>query len=65
MFDIKKIRENPEDFDKSLSKRDHDPISKDILDIDKKNRDLIADLQSIQEERNLKSNELNPVKKNK
>ena len=55
MFDIKKIRENPEDFDKSLSKRDHDPISKDILDIDKKNRDLIADLQSIQEERNLKS----------
>ena len=55
MFDIKKIRENPEDFDKSLSKRNHDPISKDILDIDKKNRDLIADLQSIQEERNLKS----------
>ena len=55
MFDIKKIRENPEDFDKSLSKRNHDPISKDNLDIDKKNRDLIADLQSIQEERNLKS----------
>lgn len=55
MFDIKKIRENPEDFDKSLSKRNHDPISKDILDLDKKNRDLIADLQSIQEERNLKS----------
>ena len=55
MFDIKKIRENPEDFDKSLSKRNHDPISKDILDIDKKNRNLIADLQSIQEERNLKS----------
>ncbi|MAE37545.1 MAG: serine--tRNA ligase [Pelagibacteraceae bacterium] len=58
MFDIKKIRENPEDFDKSLSKRNHDPISKDILDLDKKNRDLIADLQSIQEERNLKSKKI-------
>jgi len=58
MFDIKKIRENPEDFDKSLSKRNHDPISKNILDLDKKNRDLIADLQSIQEERNLKSKKI-------
>jgi len=58
MFDIKKIRENPEDFDKSLSKRNYDPISKDILDLDKKNRDLIADLQSIQEERNLKSKKI-------
>ena len=58
MFDIKKIRENPEDFDKSLAKRNHDPISKDILDLDKKNRDLIADLQSIQEERNLKSKKI-------
>jgi len=58
MIDVKKIRENPEDFDKSLAKRNHDPISKDILDLDKKNRDLIADLQSIQEERNLKSKKI-------
>ena len=48
MFDIKKIRENPEDFDKILSKRNHSPISKEILDLDKKNKDLIAQLQSLQ-----------------
>jgi len=58
MIDVKKIRENPTDFDKSLSKRNHDPISEDILELDKKNRDLIADLQSIQEERNLKSKKI-------
>ena len=45
MFDIKKIRENPEGFDKILSKRNHSPISKEILDLDKKNKDLIAQLQ--------------------
>ena len=58
MIDVKKIRENPTDFDKSLSKRNHDPISEDILELDKKNRDLIADLQSIQEERNSKSKKI-------
>ena len=58
MFDIKKIRENPEDFDKILSKRNHSPISKEILDLDKKNKDLIAQLQSLQEERNSKSKKL-------
>ena len=58
MIDVKNIRENPTDFDKSLSKRNHDPISEDILELDKKNRDLIADLQSIQEERNSKSKKI-------
>jgi seryl-tRNA synthetase len=58
MFDIKKIRENPEDFDKILSKRNHSPISKEILDLDKKNKDLIAQLQSLQEERNSKSKKI-------
>ena len=58
MFDIKKIRENPEDFDKILSKRNHNPISEEILDLDKKNKDLIAQLQSLQEERNSKSKKI-------
>jgi seryl-tRNA synthetase len=58
MFDIKKIRENPEDFDKILSKRNHSPISREILDLDKKNKDLIAQLQSLQEERNSKSKKI-------
>ena len=38
MFDIKKIRENHEDFDKILSKRNHSSISKEILALDKKNQ---------------------------
>ena len=58
MFDIKKIRENPEDFDNILSKRKYEPISKKILDLDKENRDLIAQLQTLQEERNSKSKKI-------
>ena len=58
MIDIKKIRENPEDFDKTLLKRNHPPISSEILNLDKKNRDLIAQLQSLQEERNSKSKKI-------
>ena len=58
MFDIKKIRENPQDFDKILSKRNHSTISKEILDLDKKNKELISQLQSLQEERNSKSKKI-------
>ena len=61
MFDIKKIRENPVDFDNNLSKRKHEPISIKILDLDKENRDLIAQLQTIQEERNSKSKKIGEI----
>ena len=43
---------------KILSKRNHNPISEEILDLDKKNKDLIAQLQSLQEERNSKSKKI-------
>ena len=64
MFDIKKIRENPADFDNNLSKRKHEPISIKILDLDKENRDLIAQLQIIQEERNSKSKKIGEISLN-
>jgi seryl-tRNA synthetase len=64
MFDIKKIRENPADFDNNLSKRKHEPISIKILDLDKENRDLIAQLQIIQEERNSKSKKIGEISSN-
>ena len=64
MFDIKKIRENPVDFDNNLSKRKHEPISIKILDLDKENRDLIAQLQIIQEERNSKSKKIGEISLN-
>ena len=55
MLDIKKIRENPDQIDKALEKRNHPAVSKDLLSADEKNRNLISELQKIQEERNAKS----------
>jgi len=55
MFDIKKIRENPEDFDTNLAKRNFDPCSAELIIIDEDNRKAIAKAQALQEERNSKS----------
>ena len=55
MFDIKKIRDNPKDFDTNLSKRGLNPKSDLLIKIDEENRTAIADAQSLQEERNSKS----------
>ena len=55
MHDIKKIRENPSDLDKLLAKRKHPPVSNQIIELDERNREIIGELQVIQEERNAKS----------
>ena len=55
MHDIKKIRENPSDLDQLLAKRKHPPVSNQIIELDEKNREIIGELQVIQEERNAKS----------
>ena len=55
MHDIKKIRENPSDLDELLAKRKHPPVSNQILELDEKNREIIGELQVLQEERNTKS----------
>lgn len=55
MHDIKKIRENPSDLDELLAKRKHPPVSNQIIELDEKNREIIGELQVIQEERNVKS----------
>ena len=55
MFDIKKIRDNPKDFDKNLAKRGLNPNSELLIKIDEENRAAIANAQSLQEERNSKS----------
>ena len=64
MLDIKKIRDNPELIDSTLSKRKYQPVSKEILLADKKNRSLIIDLQAIQEERNAKSTKIGELSAN-
>lgn len=55
MFDIKKIRDNPKDFDTNLAKRGLNPNSDLLIKIDEENRTAIANAQSLQEERNSKS----------
>ncbi len=55
MHDIKKIRENPSDLDELLAKRKQPPVSNQIIELDEKNREIIGELQVIQEERNTKS----------
>ena len=55
MFDIKKIRENPKEFDSSLAKRNFAPCSVELITIDEDNRKAIAEAQALQEERNSKS----------
>ena len=55
MLDIKKIRENGKQLDEALANRKHEASSSLIIDLDRKNRDLIGELQGLQEERNAKS----------
>ena len=55
MLDIKKIRENGKQLDEALASRKHEASSSLIIDLDRKNRDLIGELQGLQEERNAKS----------
>ena len=55
MLDIKKIRENGRQLDEALAKRKHEASSSLIIELDRKNRDLIGELQGLQEERNAKS----------
>ena len=58
MHDIKFIRDNPKIFDKKMNNRKVDISSENILKIDKKNRELILNLQRFQEERNLLSKQI-------
>ena len=52
MFDIQKIRDDPQSFDDALSKRGESPHSEILLSIDKKRREHQSQLQELQEQRN-------------
>ena len=52
MFDLKWIRENPDEFDAALEKRGMAPESARILDLDEKSRALVTELQDLQTRRN-------------
>ncbi|RDD61423.1 serine--tRNA ligase [Ferruginivarius sediminum] len=55
MFDLKLIRENPEDFDRDMSRRGLEPQSGHIIDLDRRHRTAQTALQEMQNRRNAAS----------
>ena len=64
MFDLKWIRENPEDFDRALARRGVSAKSEEILLLDSRRRELVTSCQALQQERN-KTSKLIGVNKGK
>ncbi len=58
MHDIRKIRENPEDFDAGLARRGVKGMSEGLLTLDKERRALETKAQEIQAERNAAAKEI-------
>lgn len=62
MHDIRKIRENPKEFDKQLGRRGHKPLSKSILKIDLERRSKILESEKAQAQRNALSEQVKHAK---
>ncbi len=62
MFDIKWIRENPDDFDRGMERRGLEPQSAALIALDAKRRDSQTNAQDIQAERNKLSKEIGAAK---
>lgn len=62
MYDIKWIRENPDQFDSGLKRRAMGPMSGDILVLDQARRDHISALQDAQSRRNAASKDIGKAK---
>ena len=62
MLDLKWIRENPDAFDAALKRRGGAPMSASVLEMDKRHRDAITELQSLQNRRNEASKQIGAVK---
>lgn len=65
MFDIKWIRANADLFDVSLARRNLPPEAKNILAIDEKRREIVSDLNALQEKRNASSKQIGQAKAQK
>jgi seryl-tRNA synthetase len=62
MHDIQKIRENPANFDDEIAKRGIDPVSSNILSVDKAKRELLTNIQDLQNERRKLSEQIGAKK---
>ena len=63
MLDLRWIRENPEEFDQRMATRGQEAVSKQIIDLDAKRRDLQTELQTLQQKRNDFSKRMGQVKR--
>ena len=62
MFDIKWIRENPEEFDRGLVRRNLEPLSASLIALDKDRREAETRAQELQASRNKLSKEIGGAK---
>ena len=62
MFDIRWIRENPEDFDAGLARRGLAPAAAGLIEVDRLRREAQTRAQEIQAERNRLSKEIGAAK---
>ncbi|MCB1532588.1 MAG: serine--tRNA ligase [Alphaproteobacteria bacterium] len=63
MFDIRAIRENPEDFDKGWARRGLEAQTPAILKLDEERRAVQTQLQELQAKRNEESQKIGEIKK--
>lgn len=63
MFDIRAIREHPEEFDKGWARRGLEPQTPVLLEMDEQRRGIQTQLQEVQAERNEKSKQIGEIKK--
>ncbi|MGE4063552.1 MAG: serine--tRNA ligase [Rhodospirillaceae bacterium] len=62
MLDLKWIRENPDALDAALARRGAAPMAASIVALDKRHRETITELQSLQSRRNDVSKQIGQVK---
>src|SRR5690349_24438605 len=65
MYDIKWIREHPQDFDRGLTRRGLEPLSAKLIKLDEERRALITRLEQAQARRNAASKEIGQAKAKK
>jgi seryl-tRNA synthetase len=65
MFDIKWIRDNPQAFDRGLTRRGLEPLSAKLIKLDEERRALITKLEAAQARRNSASKEIGQAKAKK
>ena len=62
MFDIKWIRENPDVFDDGMKRRGLEPMAVQLIEMDRKRREISTRAQEVQAERNRLSKEIGQAK---